>query len=63
LTTEWGYARVSGSAELAAMLHGGTIADCRKVFEVMKEKVLPYADQIYRYLEFHKMDSFRLSYV
>jgi len=53
-----------GSAELAAIAAlEGQLPTAEKYFEVMKEKVLPYADQIYRYLEFHKMDSFRLSYV
>jgi hypothetical protein len=30
---------------------------------VMKEKILPKAGQIYRYLEFHKMGDFSLGYV
>jgi len=28
----------------------------------MKEKILPFAADIYRYLEFHKMKDFTLSY-
>ncbi|MBC7361064.1 MAG: bifunctional aconitate hydratase 2/2-methylisocitrate dehydratase [Candidatus Aminicenantes bacterium] len=52
------------SAELAAIAAiEGQLPTVDKYFEVMKEKVLPYADQIYRYLEFHKMGDFSLSYV
>lgn len=52
------------SAELAAIAAiEGQLPSVDKYFEVMKEKVLPYADQIYRYLEFHKMGDFSLSYV
>lgn len=53
-----------GSAELAAIAAiEGQLPSVDKYFEIMKEKVLPYADQIYRYLEFHKMGDFSLSYV
>ncbi len=52
------------SAELSAIAAvEGKLPSAEKYFEVMKEKILPYSDQIYRYLEFHKMPDFKLSYV
>ncbi|HEK85214.1 MAG TPA: bifunctional aconitate hydratase 2/2-methylisocitrate dehydratase [Candidatus Aminicenantes bacterium] len=52
------------SAELAAIAAiEGQIPTVEKYFQVMKEKVLPYADEIYRYLEFHKMKDFSLNYI
>ncbi|MGB9894122.1 MAG: bifunctional aconitate hydratase 2/2-methylisocitrate dehydratase, partial [Candidatus Saccharicenans sp.] len=53
-----------GSAELAAIAAiEGELPEVAKYFEIMKEKILPYADQIYRYLEFHKIGDFKLGYV
>ncbi len=53
-----------GSAELAAVAAlDGRLPDARRYFEVMKEKVLPFAGDIYKYLEFHKMKDFTLGYV
>ena len=53
-----------GSAELAAVAAvEGQLPAVDKYFRTMEEKVLPYADQIYRYLEFHKMENFKLGYV
>lgn len=53
-----------GSAELAALAAvEGKLPEVNRYFEVMKEKILPYADQIYRYLEFHKMADFSLEYI
>ncbi|MBC7349597.1 MAG: bifunctional aconitate hydratase 2/2-methylisocitrate dehydratase [Candidatus Aminicenantes bacterium] len=53
-----------GSAELAAIAAvEGQLPAVEKYFSLMKEKILPYADQIYRYLEFHQMADFSLSYV
>lgn len=52
-----------GSAELATIAAvEGQLPRVEKYFSVMKEKILPYTDQIYRYLEFHKMTDFSLSY-
>ncbi len=53
-----------GSAELAAMAAiEGQLPAVDKYFEVMKEKIIPHAEQIYRYLEFHRMPDFSLSYI
>jgi aconitate hydratase 2/2-methylisocitrate dehydratase len=52
------------SAELAAIAAiEGQLPSVDKYFEVMRETILPYADQIYRYLEFHRLSDFSLSYV
>jgi aconitate hydratase 2/2-methylisocitrate dehydratase len=53
-----------GSSELAALTAlKGRIPTVEEYMTVMKEKVLPKADEIYRYLEFHKMGDFSLGYV
>jgi aconitate hydratase 2/2-methylisocitrate dehydratase len=53
-----------GSSELAALTALlGRIPTVDEYMTVMKEKVLPKAGQIYRYLEFHKMGDFSLGYV
>ncbi len=53
-----------GSAELAALTAlKGKIPTVDEYMAVMREKVLPKADEIYRYLEFHKMGDFSLGYV
>lgn len=53
-----------GSAELAAIAAvEGQLPQVENYFAVMKDKILPYSNQIYRYLEFHKMTDFSLSYV
>ena len=53
-----------GSSELAALTALlGRIPTVDEYMAVMKEKVLPKADEIYRYLEFHKMGDFSLGYV
>ena len=53
-----------GSSELAALTAlKGKIPTVEEYMAVMKEKVLPKADEIYRYLEFHKMGKFSLGYV
>jgi aconitate hydratase 2/2-methylisocitrate dehydratase len=53
-----------GSAELAALTAlKGKIPTVEEYLAVMKEKVLPQAAEIYRYLEFHKMGEFSLGYV
>jgi aconitate hydratase 2/2-methylisocitrate dehydratase len=53
-----------GSSELAALTAlKGKIPTVEEYMTVMKEKVLPKADEIYRYLEFHKMGQFSLGYV
>ena len=52
-----------GSAELAAVAAlKGRIPTVEEYLSVMKEKVLPNAAEIYRYLEFHKMEDFSLGY-
>ena len=52
-----------GSAELAAVAAlRGRLPTVEDYFSVMKEKILPFAADIYRYLEFHKMKDFTLSY-
>jgi aconitate hydratase 2/2-methylisocitrate dehydratase len=53
-----------GSAELAAVAAlKGRIPTTEEYQAVLKEKVLPYAGEIYRYLEFHKMGDLSLGYV
>ena len=53
-----------GSSELAALTAlQGRIPTVDEYLAVMKEKVLPYAGEIYRTLEFHKMGDFSLGYV
>jgi aconitate hydratase 2/2-methylisocitrate dehydratase len=52
-----------GSAELAAVAAlRGRLPTVDDYFSVMKEKILPFAADIYRYLEFHKMKDFTLGY-
>ena len=52
-----------GSAELAAVTAiQGKIPSFSEYLAVMKDKVLPYEADIYRYLEFHKMGDFTLGY-
>ncbi len=52
-----------GSAELAAVAAvKGKIPTPEEYMAVMKEKILPRAAEIYRYLEFHKMGDFTLGY-
>jgi aconitate hydratase 2 / 2-methylisocitrate dehydratase len=53
-----------GSSELAALTAlKGRIPTVEEYMAVMKDKVLPKAGEIYRYLEFHKMGKFSLGYV
>ncbi len=53
-----------GSSELAALTALlGRIPSVEEYMAAMKDKVLPRADEIYRYLEFHKMGDFTLGYV
>jgi aconitate hydratase 2/2-methylisocitrate dehydratase len=53
-----------GSSELAALTALlGRVPTVDEYMAVMKEKVLPRAAEIYRYLEFHKMGDFSLGYV
>jgi aconitate hydratase 2/2-methylisocitrate dehydratase len=52
-----------GSAELAAVAAlRGRLPTVDDYFSVMNEKVLPNAADIYRYLAFHRMKDFTLSY-
>lgn len=52
-----------GSAELAAVCAiKGRIPDPDEYFAIMEEKILPKKDEIYRYLEFHRMSKFSLHY-
>jgi aconitate hydratase 2/2-methylisocitrate dehydratase len=52
-----------GSAELAAVAAlKGQIPTPAEYFEVMNKKVLPFASDIYRYLDFDEMKDFSLSY-
>ncbi|MGZ7064991.1 MAG: aconitase family protein, partial [Candidatus Aminicenantales bacterium] len=52
-----------GSAELAAVAAlKGRVPTPDEYMAVMKEKVLPQAAEIYRFLEFHKMGDFSLGY-
>ena len=53
-----------GSSELAALTAlEGRIPTVEEYMATMREKVLPKAAEIYRYLEFHKMGDFSLGYV
>jgi aconitate hydratase 2/2-methylisocitrate dehydratase len=53
-----------GSAELAAVAAlMGRVPTLEEYLAAMREKVLPQAGEIYRYLEFHKMGDFSLGYV
>jgi len=53
-----------GSSELAAVTAlKGRLPTVDEYMAIMKEKVLPKAGEIYRYLEFHKMGDFSLGYV
>jgi aconitate hydratase 2/2-methylisocitrate dehydratase len=53
-----------GSSELAALTAlKGQIPTVEEYMTVMKEKILPKADEIYRCLEFDKMGDFSLGYV
>lgn len=53
-----------GSAELAAIAAiEGQLPSVDRYLAVMQEKILPQANQIYRYLEFHRMPDFTLGYV
>jgi aconitate hydratase 2/2-methylisocitrate dehydratase len=52
-----------GSAELAAVSAlSGKLPTPEEYFSVIKEKVLPHADNIYKYLQFDKMDDLSLEY-
>ncbi|MGA2360864.1 MAG: bifunctional aconitate hydratase 2/2-methylisocitrate dehydratase [Candidatus Aminicenantales bacterium] len=52
-----------GSAELAAVAAlKGRIPTVDEYMAIMKEKILPHAEEVYRYLEFHKMGDFSLGY-
>jgi aconitate hydratase 2/2-methylisocitrate dehydratase len=52
-----------GSAELAAVSAlSGKLPTPEEYFSVIKEKVLPHADDIYKYLQFDKMDDLSLEY-
>jgi aconitate hydratase 2/2-methylisocitrate dehydratase len=52
-----------GSAELAAVTAlKGAIPRTEDYLALMKEKVLPFAAEIYRYQEFHKMGDWTLGY-
>ena len=52
-----------GSAELAAVSAlSGKLPKPEEYFSVIKEKVLPHADNIYKYLQFDKMDDLSLEY-
>ncbi|MCX6562671.1 MAG: bifunctional aconitate hydratase 2/2-methylisocitrate dehydratase [Candidatus Aminicenantes bacterium] len=52
-----------GSAELAAVAAlKGRLPAAEEYFAIMKEKVLPFSADIYRYLQFDEMKDFSLSY-
>jgi aconitate hydratase 2/2-methylisocitrate dehydratase len=52
-----------GSAELAAVAAlSGKMPVPEEYFSVMKDKVLPHEDVIYRYLLFHELGDFSLDY-
>ena len=52
-----------GSAELAAVAAlKGRLPSTDEYFAVMKERILPFAADIYRYLEFDKIRDFTLGY-
>jgi aconitate hydratase 2/2-methylisocitrate dehydratase len=51
-----------GSAELAALTAiKGELPSTADYLSIMEKKILPYAADIYRYLEFHKMGDFSLT--
>jgi len=51
-----------GSAELAALTAiKGELPSASDYLAMMEKKILPYAADIYRYLEFHKMNDFSLN--
>jgi aconitate hydratase 2/2-methylisocitrate dehydratase len=53
-----------GSAELAAVAAlKGRIPTLEEYLSALKEKVLPYAAEVYRPLDFHRMGEFSLGYV
>jgi len=53
-----------GSSELAAVAAlKGRVPTVEEYMAAMKERVLPAAAEIYRYLEFDKMSDFSLGYV
>ncbi len=53
-----------GSAELASVTAlKGRIPSAQEYLAVMREKVLPRAAEVYKYLEFHKMGDWSLGYV
>jgi len=53
-----------GSAELAAIAAlKGKLPAAEEYFEMYNKKIKPNKDEIYRYLEFHNMVDFSLSYV
>jgi aconitate hydratase 2/2-methylisocitrate dehydratase len=53
-----------GSAEVAALAAlEGRLPTAEEYFAVMKEKVLPQAAEVYRYLEFDKLGDTPLDYV
>ncbi|MGA1861459.1 bifunctional aconitate hydratase 2/2-methylisocitrate dehydratase [Deferribacter thermophilus] len=52
-----------GSAELAAVAAlKGKLPTPEEYFEIVKEKLEPNKEEVYRYLEFHKMGDFKLDY-
>jgi aconitate hydratase 2/2-methylisocitrate dehydratase len=52
-----------GSAELAAIASlGGVLPTAEKYFSIMKDKVVPKAAEIYRYLQFDDAKDFSLDY-
>ncbi len=52
-----------GSAELAAVTAlKGTVPMAEDYLAVVKEKIIPFAAEIYRYQEFHKMGEWTLGY-
>jgi len=52
-----------GSAELAAVAAlKGRLPAVEEYFAIMKERVLPFSAEIYRYLQFDEMKDFSLSY-
>jgi aconitate hydratase 2 / 2-methylisocitrate dehydratase len=52
-----------GSAELAAVAAvKGRLPSTEEYFTIMKEKVLPFASDIYKYLEFDRIKDFTLGY-
>jgi aconitate hydratase 2/2-methylisocitrate dehydratase len=52
-----------GSAELAAVAAlSGRLPSLKEYFKVITEKVLPYKDDVYRYLQFDQMEDLSLEY-